>query len=212
MRRRLVIAGLLLLALAALTAASGWLVVRAGKGRLFTEVAATPARDVGLLLGTSDKRKNGAANPFFTHRIEAAAALYHAGKIKHLLLSGDNRRKDYDEPTLMKAALLQKGVPETAMTLDYAGFRTLDSVVRAKEVFGLSAYTVISQRFHDQRALFIARHEGIDAIGFCARDVALRRGLKTQVREAFARVKAVLDLYVLRTEPKFAGPKEKLPL
>ena len=207
MRRRLVIAGLLLLALAAAMAVCNAVVVRAGEGRLYTEVAATPRREVGLLLGTSDKRKNGASNPFFTHRIDAAAALYHAGKVSRLLVSGDNRRKDYDEPAMMKAALLQKGVPESAITVDCAGFRTLDSVVRARDVFCLTQCTVISQRFHDQRALLIARHEGIDAIGFCAADVGFGRGLKTQIRETFARVKAVLDLYVLRTQPKFRGPK-----
>lgn len=196
-----------MLALAALVAGCGWLVVRAGAGRLYTDVAATPAREVGLLLGTSEKRKNGKSNPFFTHRISAAAALYKAGKVRRLLVSGDNRRKDYDEPATMRAALLAKGVPDAAITVDCAGFRTLDSVIRAKDVFGLSGFTVISQRFHDQRALFIARHEGLDAIGFCAADVGMRRGFKTQIREAFARVKAVLDLYVFHTQPKFRGPK-----
>jgi SanA protein len=206
MCRRLVIAGVFLLALAAIVAVCGWLVVHAGEGRLYTEVKATPQRDVGLLLGTSDKRKNGDSNPFFTHRI-AAAALYKAGKVRHLLVSGDNRRKDYDEPAMMRAALLKSGVPESAITLDCAGFRTLDSVVRARDVFGLSGFTVISQRFHNQRALFIAHYYHLDAIGYCAADVGMRRGLKTQIREAFARVKAVLDLYVFHTQPKFRGPK-----
>jgi SanA protein len=165
-----------------------------------------------VLLGTSEKQGNGNSNPFFEKRIVAAAALYKAGKIRHILVSGDNRRKNYDEPTDMQHALLAAGVPQTAITLDYAGFRTLDSVVRAKSIFGLSQFTIISQRFHDQRALLICRHYEIDAIGFCAEDIALRYGLKTQIREAFARVKAVLDLYVLNTRPKFLGPKESIRL
>lgn len=212
MRRRLVIAGLLLLAMAVLMGVCQWMVTRAGRGRLYDKVNAIPTRDVGLLLGTSDKRKNGQRNPFFDHRINAAAALYKAGKVHHLLLSGDNRRKDYDEPALMKEALRKAGVPESAVTVDCAGFRTLDSVVRAKKVFGLQKLTIISQRFHDERALLIADHFGIDAIGYCAADVGFRRGVKTQIRETFARVKAVLDLYVFHTTPKFLGPPIKIPI
>ena len=209
-RRRLVIVGLL--ALVVFFVVCQWLVLRAGNGRLYEQVADTPQRDIGLLLGTSDKQGNGNANPFFEKRIAAAAALYQAGKIRHILVSGDNSRKDYDEPAMMQRALVEVGVPQTAITLDYAGFRTLDSVVRAKEVFGLTQFTIISQRFHDLRSLMIARHYDIDAIGFCAGDIALRYGLKTQIREAFARVKAVLDLYILNTRPKFLGSKEKISL
>jgi len=212
MRRRLVIVALLILMLVVAVLGCRWLVARAGDGRLYDSVADIPQRDVGLLLGTSDKQGNGNSNPYFEHRIEAAVALYKAGKVRHLLASGDNHRKGYDEPALMKAALLSAGVPESAITVDCAGFRTLDSVVRAKEVFGLSHYTVISQRFHDQRALLIAQYYGIDAIGYCAHDISLRHGIRMQIREAFARVKAVLDLYVLHTPPKFLGPEIKIPL
>ena len=209
MRRcRLVIVGLLVIV--AFIAVCQWLVLHTGNGRLYDNVADTPQRDIGLLLGTSDKQGNGNSNPFFEKRIAAAASLYKAGKIRHILVSGDNSRKDYDEPAMMQRALLAAGVPQTAITLDYAGFRTLDSVVRAKEVFGLTQFTIISQRFHDQRSLMIARHYGIDAIGFCAEDIALRYGLKIQVREVFARVKAVLDLYVFNTQPKFLGKRETI--
>jgi len=211
MRRRLIIAGLLLLALSILIGVCQWLVLRTGDGRLYENVADTPQRDVGLLLGTSEKQGNGNSNPFFEKRITAAAALYKAGKIRHILVSGDNSRKDYDEPAMMQRALLAAGVPQNAITLDYAGFRTLDSVVRAKEIFGLTQFTIISQRFHNQRALMIAHHYGIDAIAFCAEDVALRYGIKIQIREVFARVKAVLDLYILRTQPKFLGPPIAIP-
>jgi len=207
---RLVIVGLLVIV--AFIAVCQWLVLHIGNGRLYDNVANTPRRDIGLLLGTSDKQGNGNSNPFFEKRIAAAAALYKAGKIRHVLVSGDNSRKDYDEPAMMLHALVLAGVPKTAITLDYAGFRTLDSVVRAKEVFGLVQFTIISQRFHVQRSLMIAQHYGIDAIGFCAEDIALRYGLKTQIREAFARVKAVLDLYILNTRPKFLGLRETIIL
>ncbi len=211
-KSRFAVAGVVVLALAAGTAGCGWLVENAGNGKLYTRVDQVPEREVGLLLGTTNLRRNGQRNPFFDYRIDAAVALYRAGKVRHLLVSGDNGTRGYDEPTLMRTALLAQGVPASAITLDYAGFRTLDSVVRAREVFGLSRFTVISQRFHDERALFIAHYYGLDAIAFCARDVGLRRGVKTKVRETFARVKAVLDLYVLHTQPKFLGPRQQIPL
>lgn len=201
-----------MLSLAMLAAGCQWLVVRTGNGRLYSEVGKTPQRDVGLLLGTSEKQGNGNSNPFFEYRIAAAAELYQAGRIRHLLVSGDNHRRDYDEPAMMKSALMAKGVPESAITVDCAGFRTLDSVIRAQKVFGLSKCTIISQRFHNQRALFIARYYGLDALGFCAADVPLRYGLRIQIREALARIKAVLDLYIFHISPKFLGERQKIPL
>ena len=212
-RRRIVIAGLLLLVLAvAAIAACQWVVMGTGRGRLYDTIAEVPVRDVGLLLGTTEKHPDGSHNLYFDYRITAAAELYKAGKIRHVLVSGDNRRADYDEPACMHRALLKAGVPESAMTLDCAGFRTLDSVVRAKKVFGQDKFTLISQRFHDQRALLIADHYGIDAIGYCAADVGLQQGLRIQIREALARVKAVMDLYLLHTPPKFLGPHIAIPL
>ncbi len=201
-----------LAALAAFILLCNVYVARAGSGRLYRNVEQTPRRDVGLLLGTSERQGNGGANPFFQYRIAAAVELYKAGRVRHLLVSGDNRVKNYDEPAAMKKALLAAGVPASALTLDDAGFRTLDSVVRAKKVFGLAEFTIISQQFHDERALLIARHYGIDAIGFCAQDVSISFAPKTFAREIFARVKVVLDLYVLRTKPKFLGPPIKIPL
>ena len=127
------------------------------------------------------------------------------GKVKHLLLSGDNRRKDYDEPTDMKLALLAQGIPESAMTLDYAGFRTLDSVVRARKVFGQTRVTLITDDFHAPRAVFLARHTGLDAVAFSAGPVSLKSSARSRVRELGARVKAVLDIYVLHTRPRFLG-------
>jgi SanA protein len=190
---------------------NGWMTQRVA-ARVFAAAASVPARDVALLLGTSARTAGGYRNPHFDHRMEAAAALYHAGKIRHLILSGDNHIKAYDEPSDMREALLQRGVPESAMTLDYAGFRTLDSVARAKAVFQQPRLTIISDDFHVPRALFLADAYGLDAIAFTARQVPERYARATLWREYFARVKAVLDVYVFGTEPKFYGPPVEIRL
>ena len=117
-----------------------------------------PQNDVALVLGTSKYTVNGYQNPYFYYRIEAAAKLYQAKKVKHILVSGDNRLKSYNEPKEMQQALEKRGIPTKAITLDYAGFRTLDSVVRSKEVFGQKRITIVSQKFHNHRALFIANN------------------------------------------------------
>ena len=191
--------------LAALVAGAVWTVQRAAGGRVYDTVAALPANDVGLVLGTSPRTARGERNLHFDYRIEAAAKLYHAGKVRHLLLSGDNGTRGYDEPADMKAALLGLGVPADALTLDDAGFRTLDSVVRARAVFGQSRLTVITDRFHAYRAVFLARHKGIDAVAFASKDVDVRASLKSRVRECGADLKACLDLWVLHTRPHFLG-------
>jgi len=182
-------------------------ITQSAKQRIFNTPNAIPPNDVGLVLGASARVGGGYVNPHFRNRIEAAAKLYHAGKIKHLLLSGDNHVAGYDEPTDMKDALLELGVPRSAMTLDYAGFRTLDSIVRAKTVFGLNRLTIVTDDFHSQRALFISRSYGVDAVAFCSEPVPIEFSGSTRMREWFARVKAFLDIYALRTHPKFYGPK-----
>jgi vancomycin permeability regulator SanA len=139
--------------------------------------------------------------------------LYRAGKVRHLLVSGDNHIASYDEPEDMRASLIAAGVPAGAITCDYAGFRTLDSVVRAKEVFGLSHCTIISEEFHCPRALWIARQRGLDAIAFAAPDVGLKSwSLRANVREQLARSWCAVDLYLLHCAPKFLGPKETILL
>ena len=164
-----------------------------------------PANKVGLLLGTSKLLRSGTENRYYSYRIDAAVRLYKAGKIAHILISGDNSREEYNEPEDMKQDLIDRGIPEDKIHLDYAGFRTLDSVVRAKEIFGQTAMTVISQPFHTKRAIYIARYYKIDAIGFEAKKVRRSYGFRVQVRELFARCKMMLDLYLLGTEPKFYG-------
>jgi SanA protein len=183
-----------------------WWMIESTAARVFTEVEQLPVNDVALVLGASARVYGGYTNPHFKARIEAAAIAYLRGKVRHLLLSGDYHVKGYDEPSDMKAALLERCVPESALTLDYAGFRTLDSVVRARAVFGQRRLTIISDDFHVQRALFLCRHYGIDAVALCAEPVPEIYARKTRWREYLARVKAVLDVYLLRTEPKFYGP------
>jgi SanA protein len=175
------------------------------KEKIYTDIEAIPTNDVALVLGTSKLIRNTYINNYYKYRLDAAAALYHAGKVKHLILSGDNGRKEYDEPSDMQADLIKMGIPEAAMTLDYAGFRTLDSVVRCKEIFGQNKITVVSQPFHNERALFLAQHFDIEAIAFNAQMPIVRK--KVLMREYLARCKAVLDVYLLRKKPKFLGKK-----
>lgn len=186
---------------------SNYWIISSTKTQLYTDVEAIPARKVGLVLGASKTTTRGTGNLYFNYRMQAAYDLYKAGKVQFLLLSGDNHVKGYDEPSDMREALIALGVPDSCIVLDYAGFRTLDSVVRCKEVFGEDSITIVSQEFHNQRALFIANKHGINAIGFNSKEVNKNYSLKTRIREYFARVKCVLDIYVLYTSPKFLGEK-----
>jgi SanA protein len=203
MRIGLAVGGATVLGAVAIVACNLW-VIRTTSGRVFDAIADVRPRDVGLLLGTSRTTRSGRlANPHFVNRVQAAAQLYHRGKVKHLLVSGDNHVVGYDEPTDMKNALVAAGVPERAITLDYAGFRTLDSVVRARRVFGVRDAVIVTERFHVERALFLADRCGLNAVAFAAPNPARRWMFKVALREQLARVKAVLDVYVLRTRPKF---------
>ncbi len=172
---------------------------------MYDDVLVIPYNRVGVLLGTSPKGRSGKPNVFYIRRVEACVALYKAGKIDRILVSGDNSRTTYDEPTCIKEDLIAAGVPDSVIYLDYAGFRTYDSMVRAKEVFGLSSFTIISQPFHNERALYIATRKGLDVIAFNALDVQLRRWqIRMTVREWLARTKAVMDVYTCK-QPHFLG-------
>ncbi len=176
------------------------------EGKTFSSVDEIPKNKVGIVLGTSKRLRDGHPNAYYGNRIIAAVKLFEANKIDYVLVSGDNGTIYYNEPTTMKKDLVSAGIPENRIFLDYAGFRTLDSMVRAKEVFGLDSATVISQKFHNERAIYIAEKKGLTAIGFNATDVSLESGFKVQFREYFARVKVFLDL-ALKTQPKFYGDK-----
>ena len=171
-------------------------VTSAAKGRMYSDVDAIPHREVGLLLGTSPKGRSGRPNQFFHRRIDAAVALYDAGKIDRIIISGAKHSEEYDEPEAMRAELLRCGVPDSILTLDGEGFRTINSVVRAKEVFGTDSLTIISQRFHNERTLFLAKHLGTDAIAYNAANTSSRKWkLMMMGRECFARVKAVYEMF-----------------
>lgn len=170
-----------------------------------------PEVDVALVLGCSEHLADGRRNRFFSARMAAAAELYHAGKAHYLLVSGDNSRADYDEPTAMRSALVAAGVPASRIVLDYAGFRTLDSVLRAKDVFGVSQLIIVSQRFHNERAVYLARSHGMQAFGYDAADVGGIEGLRVQAREVVSRMAAVLDVEVLHSRPRYPGPPEDPP-
>lgn len=182
----------------------------ASRGRLYDDVSALPRTDVGLILGTTD-RIHGRENLYFRYRIDAAVRVWKSGKLKTIIVSGDNRSPYYNEPVKMKQALVERGIPVERIVCDYAGLRTFDSVVRAKEIFGVHSLVVISQRFQNERAIYIAQAHGVRAYGFNARDVNTQAGLKTKVREIGARVKMWLDVNFLDTRPRHLGEKIQLP-
>lgn len=174
------------------------------RGRLYEQADAIPYNKVGMVLGTARHRPEGGINPYYQYRIDATLALYKAGKISYVLVSGDNGSIYYNEPNTIKKDLVAGGIPEDKIFLDYAGFRTLDSVMRAKIIFGLDSVTVISQEFHNERALFLADRKDLYAIGFNAGDLGGSQGIKVHLREYPARVKVFLDL-LFNTQPRFYG-------
>jgi SanA protein len=178
----------------------------AAVGKTYNEAAKTPFNRVGLLLGTSKYLAGGRENQYYNYRIVAALELLQACRIDYLVISGDNSRPEYNEPGMMRADLMAAGIDSNRLYLDYAGFRTFDSIIRLREIFSQHAVTVISQKFHNERALYIAQREGIKAIAYNAKDVSKAAGFKTQLREKGARVKVFLD-YLLGAEPHFLGEK-----
>jgi SanA protein len=174
---------------------------------LYDDLIAIPHRRVGLLLGCSPQIRRGTPNPYFVARIDATVRLFEAGKIDYILVSGENSRPSYNEPAAFRAALLARGVPDDRIVSDYAGRRTLDSVVRAHEIFGLDTYTIISQRFHNERAVYLADGFGSSPIAFNAEGVGGWVGLKVGLREVVSRASAALEVRLLRTRPRFLGPR-----
>lgn len=178
------------------------------RNRVFSDVEQVPYNRVGLLLGTNPQTKSGKMNYYYKYRIDACVALYKAGKISKVLISGDNHSKDYNEPEWMQQSLMEQGIPASDIVLDFAGFRTLDSVVRSKEIFGQSKLTIISQGFHNYRAVCLALHYGIDAVAFNSKQIKMTPtylifGIG---REALARTKMFLD-FLTGKSPKYLGEK-----
>ncbi|REC48295.1 SanA/YdcF family protein [Chryseobacterium pennipullorum] len=183
---------------------------QASESKVSYTIADVPETKTALLLGTGKTLSNGMPNAYFYNRIKAAADLYRSGKIQYIIVSGDNSTKEYNEPEDMQSALMQSGVPKDKIILDHAGFRTLDSVVRAKDIFGQQKLVIISQKFHNERAVFLAQQNGMEAFGYNAADVNKYAGLKTNLREYLAKTKVYWDL-LFGVEPKFGGEKIIIP-
>ena len=203
----------LVLAGALVVAACNAAVLVAASGRV-TPVGhedEAPKRRAAVVMGCAQKLGDGRGNLYFATRIRTAAKLWRAGRVEALVVSGDNHVEGYDEPSDMKRALVAAGVPEDRIVCDYAGFRTLDSVVRAKTIFGLDSFLVVSQDFHVRRAVFLGRCHGLDVHGVAApHPVGLDIRARNALREALARTAAVLDVIIGR-RPRFGGPPVPLP-
>ena len=176
------------------------IVVNNAKGKVFSEIDSIRYNKVGLLLGTTPyARFDRVTNSFFTYRIDAAEQLYRVGKIEKILISGDEDSLDgINEPECMRDSLVARGVPASAIILDGKGYRTICSVINANKVYGLKSFTVISQNFHNERAIYQAEHLGLDVENiqaYNAKDPKSRRAYLTTIREYFARVKMFIDLY-----------------
>lgn len=168
-----------------------------------------PLRQVGVVLGTAKYYRAGVINQYYRYRIQGALNAWNSGKVRYLLLSGDNAQRSYNEPVTMRRDLIKAGVDPANIVLDYAGFRTLDSVVRARKVFDTDDFIIISQRFHCERALFIALHTGIQAL--CYAVPSPKDILSVRLREFGARFATLADLYIFRRQPRFLGPTISIP-
>jgi SanA protein len=205
----LLIGGLLAGAILAVVAIEH-VVGSAGEGRIYTSTQNVPPHRVALVLGTSPKIVGGSRNLFFERRMDAATDLWKSGKVKRILVSGDNGTRQYNEPLAMKRALIKRGVPREAIVCDYAGFRTLDSVVRAKLVFDLEDCTIVTDDFHLPRALYIADQKGLNAVGFQTRPLPISLSPRTHLREFGARLLIWMECNVTGRAPKALGPKEPI--
>ncbi len=170
-------------------------------GRTYEKISKIPPRETALVLGTSPKMKSGIANPYFTSRMDAVAMLYHHGKIKNIIVSGE-KSEGYDEPAAMKRFLMyQEGIPEEIIVEDPKGFNTHASILRCKNVYKKSNVIIVTQGFHNIRALFFARNNNMNALGFNAMEVSKPESFyRNQFREFFARILAVL-YYIIGYSP-----------
>lgn len=180
-------------------------VVNSSDAYIYDTWSLLPETEVGIVLGTSTFTRDGKPNPHFAGRIRAAVELYQIGKIKKLIVSGANPDSTYNEPRKMWQELTRQGVPAADITMDFAGFRTLDSIIRAQAVFGLSRATIITQRYHAYRAVFIGKKLGMNVVAYAAPGDEPGFDLRLMVREWLARFRVVLDIFLLQTGPKFLG-------
>jgi len=205
MRRSLIrigiVAGILICVGGLFIAIANLVILQLASGRLYHSVRAVPFNQTALVLGTNRTLSDGRPNPYYGDRIAAAARLYEAGKVRRLIVSGGIEPSGQSQAAAMKRDLEKKGVPAQAITTDPAGFRTLDSVLRAHDVYGLGRFTVVTQRFHASRAVAIARRHGLDAIAYCTPNPPGGNAFRVEAREVFARARAFLDLYLLNSGP-----------
>jgi len=176
---------------------------------IYENVSSLPHRQVGVVLGTAKYYRTGVINQYYLYRMQGALNAYNSGKVNYLLLSGDNAQQSYNEPMTMRRDLIKAGVDPADIVLDYAGFRTLDSIVRTRKVFDTNDFIIITQRFHCERALFIALQLGIQAQ--CYAVPSPKNMLNVRFREVGARLGALADLFLLKREPRFLGPLVPIP-
>lgn len=176
--------------------ATNQIITTSTQKHLYDSFEQLPDNRVGIVLGTSPRIRDGRPNPYFNNRMEAAASLFHHNKVQYLIVSGDNRTRYYNEPEYMQQALVELGVPASSIFQDHAGIRTYESIVRARNVFGQTDITIISQRFHNQRAVYIAKQKGMNAVAFNAADVNREMNDRTRIREWFAKSRVFYDLFI----------------
>lgn len=210
MLKRLIYGVILLatLAVVAALALDRWVSWRT-EAYIYDELQSLPHRQVGVVLGTAKYYRTGIINQYYHYRMQGALNAYNSGRINYLLLSGDNAQQNYNEPRTMRRDLIAAGVAPADIVLDYAGFHTLDSIVRTRKVFDTNDFIIITQRFHCERALFIALHMGIQAQ--CYAVPSPKNMLPVRVREVGARLGALIDLYIMKREPRFLGPLIPIP-
>lgn len=176
---------------------------------VYDDLQSLPHRQVGVVLGTAKYYRTGVINQYYLYRMQGALNAYNSGKVNYLLLSGDNAQQSYNEPMTMRRDLIAAGVPAADIVLDYAGFRTLDSIVRTRKVFDTNDFIIITQRFHCERALFIALNLGIQAQ--CYAVPSPKNMMNIRAREVGARLGALADLFIMKREPRFLGPLVPIP-
>lgn len=209
LKRIFLFVGLATLCVILLIIFANWKIPHDTQNFVFDNVEDVPKQRAALVLGAARYIGNR-ENLYFSYRIQAAKELYESGKVKAFVVSGDNGRHTYNEPDDMRNALIEAGVPDSIIHMDYAGFRTLDSVVRMNAVFGQESFIIVSQKFHNERAVFLAQCYDLEAYGYNAKDLGLNRSsYRTKIRELFARVKVFVDI-ITNKKPKFLGEPIKI--
>ena len=201
---------LIFVAVIAIIFICNYLIVNKAKGKLYNSITDIPFQNVGILLGTSKYQFFGPVNPYYKYRIDAAIELLKNNKIKYIIVSGDSNKNNFNEPEQMKIDLIKEGIDPAIIFQDFAGNRTYDSMYRLLKIFDKTNVTVISQEFHNQRALYIADRFGISAIGFNAKDVSRKAAYQTLIREKLARVKVFVD-FLIGLKPRISDIKIIIP-